>query len=55
MFSDIHHQDFVGVTGHVARRQLNQLILSPYQMSLLERSVHRHGEFDEAEDPSVLM
>lgn len=55
MFSDIHHWGFIGVAGHVAWQQQDCLILSPYQMALLQWGTRHRGEFDEAENPGVLL
>ena len=41
--------------GQVARRQQDRLVLSPYQMALLNHGSCYQGEFDEVENPGVLM
>lgn len=39
----------------MACRQQDCLILSPYQMALLQQGTRCHGEFDEVENPGVLL
>ena len=54
-FGDLHHRDFVAIAGRVSRRKLDRLVLGPYQRAVLRRGVHRRSEFDEVENPDVLM
>ena len=54
-FGDLHHRDFVSIAGRVSRRKLDRLVLGPYQQAVLKRGVNRHSEYDEVENPYVLM
>ena len=54
-FPDLHHRDFVSIIGWVSHRKLDRLVLAPYQRAILRRGVNRRSEFDEVENPDVLM
>ena len=54
-FGDLHHRDFVSIAGRVSRCKLDRLVLGPYQRAVLKRGVNRRSEYNEVENPNVLM
>ena len=54
-FGDLHHRDFVSVSGWVSRCKLDWLVLGPYQRAVLRWGIMRCAEHDEVESPDVLM
>ena len=54
-FTELHHRDFVSVAGWISHQKLKRLILGPYQMAILCRSILRRADRDEVENADILM